>query len=82
MFITVTNFHSGDCVIVNSDYITKVETDIVVKDGYPFGVGKIFIADPRKMLPSEGSDPNVIYTVEELSELEKALRSVRAVPAD
>ncbi|MBP5595590.1 MAG: hypothetical protein J6Y02_09420 [Pseudobutyrivibrio sp.] len=78
MFITVTSFYSGEYVIVNSDYIIRVDSDILVDGGSKVDVGKILLADPRKMLPPEGSDPKVIYTVEHFSELERALRSVPA----
>ena len=78
MFITVTSFYSGEYVIVNSDYIIRVDSDILVDGGSKVNVGKILLADPRKMLPSKDLDPNVIYTVEQFSELERALRSVPA----
>ena len=78
MFITVTSFYSGEYVIVNSDYIIRVDSDILEDGGSRVDVGKILLADPRKMLPLEDLDPNVIYTVEQFSELERALRSVPA----
>ena len=84
MFITVTNAITGDYVIVNSNYIIKVESDVIKdKKSGETEVGKIFLADPKTRLTGESSPDlypvYILYTREQFSELEKALRSI---PAD
>lgn len=84
MFITVTNAATGDYVIVNSNYIIKVESEVIKdKKSGETEVGKIFLADPKARLMGESSPDlypiYLLYTREQFSELEKALRSV---PAD
>ena len=80
MFITVMDDDTGNYVVVNTDYIIKVESEEYSPcDGVTCRIGKIFLAGGQgRTLPKEGGrDPNVLYTREELPELEKVLHSLR-----